>query len=762
MKIETTNRAAVRASDFRPRIGILGNFSFNGTPLSDHAIATLAALLRGGADVRTTAPRRGMFAETILGEDPRDDWQPDILVLYAPVVTAAMARRAGYRDMLTQLRAVGAFSARARDVVVICDRKSGQARQLVQSMVIRMLRTRMRAKPRIYGLDINAARLAGNLLDRRIHTETDLACEDRAFDHIVRHKAGFRPRLTEAAVVRAISRLGGDDPLKPALLAESRKLRPLARKLAKMNAELLLSIGCNRIHPSTPKVIRTALGPSGSGPGMTRMTDHMSALGKPRSKWIGYSTRAPRTSHSDPQVAALARLISGHAPDIADPDLATMFDPVAPGLEATRLDWILLLALRPRITDTTDLQTPWSGPAMRRVIDERKVATGGCDADLPPSMGLICHSTPGSGLARNEEMSLRALSAAGLTPAVVGPADHGAATRPPVDPGLSAPVALWHMNADRIPEAMIQHRRWSGAYHIGFLLWELDRLPKAHQLALDLLDEIWVPTQFLADVYGKAFDGPVMTMRKGLSLPDPAAYPGPPPGVTRFLTCFDFHSSVERKNPLAAVQGFQSAFPLRSDVELIVKTTPMQPGHWGDPNGQMDRIADIARTDARIRIVEEQLPFAQLLGLIQSADCLISTHRAEGFGYLPAYALMLGTPVAATDYSGTKDFCDAASAWPLAWRRSQVPAGHAIHDTPGATWADVDVDSVAAALRDIADHPDEAARRTGFGRQRLMTEYSDASQAQRYHRRLGELGLLTTPLDVPAETPADAAPRLAS
>jgi glycosyltransferase involved in cell wall biosynthesis len=210
------------------------------------------------------------------------------------------------------------------------------------------------------------------------------------------------------------------------------------------------------------------------------------------------------------------------------------------------------------------------------------------------------------------------------------------------------------------------------------------------------------------------------------------------------MVCFDFHSSVERKNPLAAVQGFLSAFPRIHfpDCRMVVKTTPTSPSHWGDPNDQMGKIRRLAAEDDRIVINDTLMPVADFWRYLKTADCLVSTHRAEGFGYLPAYAMSLGIPVIATDYGGSTDFCTASTASPIAYSLKEVPKGHSIFETPGARWADARRDDVATALRAIYTSSDEANARARFGRSFIRREYSIEAYAARCQARLKYLGVL--------------------
>ena len=57
-----------------------------------------------------------------------------------------------------------------------------------------------------------------------------------------------------------------------------------------------------------------------------------------------------------------------------------------------------------------------------------------------------------------------------------------------------------------------------------------------------------------------------------------------------------------------------------------------------------------------IRLLTHALPEARLRGLIAASDIVLSLHRSEGFGLIPATAMLLGRAVVATGWSGNLTF----------------------------------------------------------------------------------------------------------
>ncbi|MGL4240113.1 MAG: hypothetical protein ACRCTI_03275, partial [Beijerinckiaceae bacterium] len=294
--------------------------------------------------------------------------------------------------------------------------------------------------------------------------------------------------------------------------------------------------------------------------------------------------------------------------------------------------------------------------------------------------------------------------------------------------------------ADMVGEtlAMDPTGRLGRLRRVGFFLWELDVLPPTHLFGASLVDEIWAPSRFVAELYAGAARRQVKLVKKFITMPDIGPAQPRQDGPYRFLTSFDFHSGVERKNPCAVVRAFEAAFPIEDrDVRLTVKTTEYVPGHWGDANGQWQVIREAAARDPRIEIIVEALPEREFFALIRDHDCVVSSHRAEGFGYLPAYALAYRRAVIATDYSGSTDFVTPETAWPISHRLVAVRPHEFIADVPGARWAEIDHDDLVETMRRVRRDTAESSRRAKRGQELIEQEYSLAAHAARYREAMG-------------------------
>jgi len=243
-------------------------------------------------------------------------------------------------------------------------------------------------------------------------------------------------------------------------------------------------------------------------------------------------------------------------------------------------------------------------------------------------------------------------------------------------------------------------------YSIGYWPWELTSLPDHWKSVFDLVDEVWAASDFLEKVYSGLTDKPVILMPPHVHIPDDEPVDLSLFGLSRddfiVLSMFDYNSFIARKNPDGALAAFQKAFPSHGKEKLIIKTIN------ADAHPDAARhLATLAAGEKRCVIINKPLSRAQILGLIKQSACFISLHRAEGFGRVIAEAMALGTPVAATDWSGSACFLDATRGYPVSYALRDVEAGeYPFRD--GSQWAEPSIADAANKLRVVRANRDPA------------------------------------------------------
>jgi glycosyltransferase involved in cell wall biosynthesis len=119
-----------------------------------------------------------------------------------------------------------------------------------------------------------------------------------------------------------------------------------------------------------------------------------------------------------------------------------------------------------------------------------------------------------------------------------------------------------------------------------------------------------------------------------------------------------------------------------------------------------DALVQAARGLGNVRFEIRTLEPADRHALTACADIVLSLHRSEGLGLVPAEAMLLGIPVVATNWSATTEFMDAGSARLVGFRLVPAIDPRGVFQAPGAVWADADIDEAVSHLRELAADPD--------------------------------------------------------
>lgn len=260
------------------------------------------------------------------------------------------------------------------------------------------------------------------------------------------------------------------------------------------------------------------------------------------------------------------------------------------------------------------------------------------------------------------------------------------------------------VNPDYLRQAMdtLGCARLQGRYTIACWFWELPRVPQEWLWALEVVDEILVASEFVAQAFRKVTDKPILLVPmpllesadSGASRVDFAL----PADKFIFLTSFDFHSSIHRKNPYAAIEAFRKAFPRdRDDVRLLIKTS----------NGNLypDELHDLlalSLRDPRILLRDQIIDRAHMRALQRCSDAYVSLHRAEGFGLGLAECMSLGKPVVGTAWSGNLDFMNKENSCLVDYSLVPVVEGEYAHGQ-SMSWAQADTNHAAGYLQRLVD-----------------------------------------------------------
>ena len=284
-------------------------------------------------------------------------------------------------------------------------------------------------------------------------------------------------------------------------------------------------------------------------------------------------------------------------------------------------------------------------------------------------------------------------------------------------------------SADQVPIVFgyLDSRLYAGNYNVLRTYWELPRAPTAWVPMLRGVDEIWVPNKFVRNAFRNVFPGPITIVPPCVVIDETADYPGRTKfGIDDhrfyFLFSFDYYSHPERKNPLGVLKAFQAAFSKGDEnVGLIIKSTGT-PTHYPEIKQRMKAAMEV---DHRIKIFDRTMTRRETLGLIQTCDCYVSLHRAEGFGLGMVEAMNFGKAVIGTDFSGSTDFLSEQTGFPVPYELRPIQPNEYVW-TEGQSWAEPNHQKAVELFKLIFETPQlgtmKGSNARTFVRQRYGTD----------------------------------------
>ncbi|WP_082012299.1 glycosyltransferase family 4 protein [Belnapia sp. F-4-1] len=262
---------------------------------------------------------------------------------------------------------------------------------------------------------------------------------------------------------------------------------------------------------------------------------------------------------------------------------------------------------------------------------------------------------------------------------------------------VNPPTLPWTLL--HLPRALLKGRRVIGSW-----VWELERAPASWRSAAPFVHEVWTPSRFVAGALADCVRCPVR--RVPYPVADVETSPtaidrdgfGLPRDRTIVFAAIGLHSSPARKNPEGVIQAFKAAAAGRDDMLLVLKVS----GQNAFPADMATLQAAIAG-DPAILIEDRVMPDSDMQALLRCSDVVLSMHRSEGFGLVPAEAMRAGIPVVATDWSATAEFIDASCGVPVPCRLIPVQDSRSVYTLPGARWADPDPAAAAQGLKRLVE-----------------------------------------------------------
>lgn len=274
-------------------------------------------------------------------------------------------------------------------------------------------------------------------------------------------------------------------------------------------------------------------------------------------------------------------------------------------------------------------------------------------------------------------------------------------------------------------------------YNIVYGAWELEQMP-TYLADTRYINEFWGLSTFIAEAAQKRMDVPVMAFPIPVDLHYPETLAprekfNIPDDRFVFLFTFSIDSTMARKNPLAALEAFQIAFPdPQVPVCLVIKSMAKQASQQN--RAEYARFKLRAQNDPRVVLIEETLTRDDNASLYMNCDAYISLHRAEGFGLTMAEAMGYGKPTIGTGYSGNLDFMTGENACLVDYAKVEMDVG-AYHNQV-QLWAEPDVYDAARYMVRVFEDVRFREKIARAGKQTIHTEFSHEAVGKKLLARL--------------------------
>ena len=302
-------------------------------------------------------------------------------------------------------------------------------------------------------------------------------------------------------------------------------------------------------------------------------------------------------------------------------------------------------------------------------------------------------------------------------------------------------VKIIHLTPDIYPNYMEK-----GAYHIGHLFWETDKLPKEWVEPCNKMGEIWTSSSNMAELFKKSgVKVPIYWFPQPISIHDADRDLGrfQIPNHKGFLF-YSIFQWIERKNPKALLTAYWEAFQGRDDVSLLLKTYRVT-----FDNEEFNKIRDDIQQWKRERLFKHYpkvflckslLTHEQILKLHQTGDCYVSSDHGEGWNRCVQEALLMGKPVVSTARGGIHEWITNDIYYPV--NSTYVPVKEQSWIpwyTKEQNWAEVDKEELKSRMLEVYRNQVGAMAKGVLAKDYIKDQFSFHRIGEMMKQRLTEI-----------------------
>lgn len=252
---------------------------------------------------------------------------------------------------------------------------------------------------------------------------------------------------------------------------------------------------------------------------------------------------------------------------------------------------------------------------------------------------------------------------------------------------------------------------------IGYTPWESTEVPENWVAGLRAVDDLWVTSDFVKDVFQKHRlnrQHDIFVLPHGI---EECWKPVEHRREDRPFTFVHVGEPAVRKGGDIVLRAWHKAFKDRKDVRLIMKCNKYPAARVKDISGSI--VMSPGMYD-NIDVVGNIMTQQEMWNMYARSDCMVYPTRGEGFGLIPWEAMATGLPTIIPEQGCAMVMNQFATGL---LRNSQWVNSTATHEHPGQ-WLDPDVNEVIAQMEYVMSDYDAIGTARYWGAQKLHTDYS--------------------------------------
>lgn len=276
--------------------------------------------------------------------------------------------------------------------------------------------------------------------------------------------------------------------------------------------------------------------------------------------------------------------------------------------------------------------------------------------------------------------------------------------------------------------------------------WEFGSLPQEWVARSHDVDEFWVPSSYVRDVYiaSGVKAEKVHVVPNGVDAGK--FHPGVTPMKLATQKKFKFlfvGGTIGRKGPDLLLQAYLKKFTNADDVCLVIKDFGGKSVYTGQTFEAQIRAAQSAPNAPEILYLNDELSPDSLPGLYAACHCLVLPYRGEGFGLPVLEAMACGLPVIVTAGGATDDFVRDEFGWRIPAVKKVFGREVSGMKLAGDGWLlEPDPGALGEAMRAAFANPDKSREHgqlaANYARENGSWKKSAAIIAQRIQKLAGE------------------------